>query len=200
MSEYDYKVKILLVGDSGVGKTCLLLRYNDNYFQDNFVSTIGVDFRSKLIEYNHHKVNIQVWDTAGQDKFRSITSTYYRGAEGVMIAFDVTNANSIKRIKYWQEEVYNNIERNISIPIILVGNKIDLLEKREVSYEEGERIANELNMDYFECSSKTNEGVEEAFDYMISKIKPSNFSLASRLKIEEDEQKNGRKGFLGKCC
>ena len=192
MSLYDYQVKLLLVGDSGVGKTSLLFRFADHYFQNQFISTIGVDFRSRIVNHDGKNIKAQVWDTAGQDKFQSITSGYYRGAEGSIIVFDVTRRDTFDHIKYWKSEVDNKIISKI--PMLLVGNKTDLVEDRVVSYEEANKLAKELQMPYLETSPKTNDGVDEIFVDIISRIIPTKLQT---MQIEENIPKSR---FNSRCC
>ena len=131
--EYDYLFKILLIGSSGVGKSSLLSRYSEDSYEANFLPTIGVDFKIKTIEIDGKKVKLQIWDTAGQERFKNITSSYYRGAHGVIVAYDVTDKKSYQDIHTWMGEVEKHASPNITR--VLVGNKSDLEEKRDVSCE-----------------------------------------------------------------
>jgi len=159
--DYDYLFKILLVGESGVGKSCLLLRYADDSFTDAFISTIGVDFKIKTVTINDKTVKLQIWDTAGQERFRTITTTYYRGAHGVILAYDITDRVSFSRLPNWLAEIQRFAKEDVVI--LLVGTKLDLAEKREVSTQEGKDFAAKHNMQFLEASSKSKMGVDEAF-------------------------------------
>lgn len=151
--EHDYLFKVLLIGDSGVGKTCLLLKFTDDVFQTSYISTIGVDFRIKTIKLDDGKIaKLQMWDTAGQERFRTITSSYYRGAHGVIIVFDVCDASSFDNVSMWIGEVERYAKPGV--PMVLVGNKRDLLEKREVSKEDAQAFADAKGLAYTEVSAK----------------------------------------------
>lgn len=159
--EYHYLYKLLLIGDSGVGKSCLLMRFADSTYEENQTSTIGVDFKIRTVELGDKKVKLQMWDSAGQERFRAIASAYYRGAHGVGLVFDVTDMKTLESIEsLWLGE----IERNdcASIPRLLIGNKSDL-EDRQVSEEEAVSFAMNYGMNYVETSAKTSENVSEAF-------------------------------------
>ena len=156
----EFYLKILLIGDSSVGKTSLLFRYTDNYFSEEMISTIGVEYKEKVITLNNRKIALQIWDTSGQERFRSITQNFYRGADGVFFVFDVTNKNSFENIKVWLNEP-QVVELNSQK--ILVGNKIDLKEQRVISKEKMEELGVKINLVSFETSAKTGENVEEIF-------------------------------------
>ncbi|XP_043380669.1 ras-related protein Rab-8B isoform X2 [Chelonia mydas] len=134
---YDYLFKLLLIGDSGVGKTCLLFRFSEDAFNTTFISTIGIDFKIRTIELDGKKIKLQIWDTAGQERFRTITTAYYRGAMGIMLVYDITNEKSFDNIKNW----IRNIEEHASSDVerMILGNKCDMNEKRQVSKEKGEK-------------------------------------------------------------
>ena len=161
--------KLLLLGDSSVGKSCLLLRYCDEKFQDLHLATIGLDFRlKKIFLENNKKVKVQIWDTAGQDRFLAITKNYYRGANGILLVFDITNISSFSHIQNWIEQIKE--EASEKIIIYLVGNKIDCSNSRVVSTEEGKKLADEFGLKYYETSAKNNENVEIAFLDLIKEI------------------------------
>ena len=161
--------KILLLGDSAVGKSCLLLRYFDEKFQDLHLATIGLDFRLKRINLeNNKKIKVQIWDTAGQDRFLAITKNYYRGANGILLVFDITNLSSFEHIKNWIEQIKEEAPEKIII--YLVGNKIDCVNNRLISYEEGKKLAEEFGLKYYETSAKNNENVDSTFLDLIKEI------------------------------
>ena len=144
IGNYDYIFKILLLGDSSVGKTCFLLRYSDDTFTENHISTIGLDYRFKLVNLeNDKKVKLQIWDTAGQDRFRAITKNYYKGAHGIILMYDVTNISTFNNIKSWVTQIRENTTEKIKIA--LVGNKIDEEDIRKISYDEGQKLADEYD-------------------------------------------------------
>merc|ERR1712100_792056 len=137
--EYDYLFKLLLIGDSGVGKSCLLLRFADDTYTDSYISTIGVDFKIRTIELDGKTIKLQIWDTAGQERFRTITSSYYRGAHGIIVVFDVTDQESFENVKHWLQEI--DKYANEGVMKLLVGNKSDLQSKKVVSYDEAKELA-----------------------------------------------------------
>jgi len=167
--EYDYLFKLLLIGDSGVGKSCLLLRFADRKYTESYISTIGVDFKIRTIELDGKTIKLQIWDTAGQERFRTITSSYYRGAHGIIIVYDVTDHESFTNVKTWLSE----IERYASDTVnkLLVGNKSDLTSKKVVDYETAKDFADKVEMPFLETSAKLSTGVETAFMKMASEIK-----------------------------
>lgn len=133
-SEYDYLFKLLLIGDSSVGKSCLLLRFADDAYVDTYISTIGVDFKIRTVELDGKSVKLQIWDTAGQERFRTITSSYYRGAHGIIIVYDVTDRESFNNVKQWLSEI--DRYASDSVCKLLVGNKCDLVDSKVVDTEE----------------------------------------------------------------
>eukprot|EP00188_Purpureofilum_apyrenoidigerum_P004106 Plantae.Rhodophyta-Purpureofilum_apyrenoidigerum.ctg4491.p1 GENE.Plantae.Rhodophyta-Purpureofilum_apyrenoidigerum.ctg4491~~Plantae.Rhodophyta-Purpureofilum_apyrenoidigerum.ctg4491.p1 ORF type:complete len:209 (+),score=49.61 Plantae.Rhodophyta-Purpureofilum_apyrenoidigerum.ctg4491:242-868(+) len=167
-SNYDYLFKLLLIGDSSVGKSCLLLRFSDGSFNESQMSTIGVDFKIRTLELDGRTFKLQIWDTAGQERFRTIAAAYYRGAHGIIIVYDVTNQQSFDNVEMWLSEVnkYGSGEVNK----LLVGNKSDLKSKRVVDTEKGKEFAESNGMKFLETSAKTAENVEEAFLTMTREI------------------------------
>jgi len=159
----DYIFKIVLIGDTSVGKSCLLTRFADDQFTDNYVTTIGVDFRFKTMIVMDKIIKVQVWDTAGEERYRSITNAYYRGAEGILIVFDLTNEESFKSIQNWINEV--TVFTGKDVIIICLGNKSDL--KSEISKNIIDEFKKKTNLEIFNVSAKTGEGVEEAFKHII---------------------------------
>ena len=147
-NDYDYLIKCLVVGDSGTGKSSLMMRFTDDVFNTTYISTIGVDFKIKTMDFRDKTVKFQIWDTAGQDRFRTITASYYRGSNAVILCYDITDKNTFQNINKWLEEVKNF---SVGTPLlILCGTKTDLEEKRVVSYEEAEEYAKINNMRFFE--------------------------------------------------
>ena len=186
--------KILLLGDSSVGKTCFLMRYTDNTYQEIHMSTIGIDNKFKDVELEDgKKVKIQIWDTAGQDRFRSITRNYYKGANGIVLIFDVTNKKSYENVKNWVKQIKEEVSSRVTI--ILVANKIDDVNHRIVTKEEGEKIANECGLMFFECSAKTGENIEHAFNELVKKT-VENYSKVSQGGEKLKKKNNSKKG----CC
>ena len=160
---YDYLIKFVLVGDANCGKTSLISQFCDNYFDANYLTTIGVDFKFKTIDLNNKRVKVQIWDTAGQERFRSITQSYYRGSHVVLLVFDLTNKDSLKNIEYWYENVIDNIHGE-NPQIYLIGNKNDLNDITVNKKDVKNIIKNTKIKDYFEVSAKENNGLKEMFD------------------------------------
>lgn len=185
---YDFLIKLLLIGDSGVGKSCCLLRFSEDSFTPSFITTIGIDFKIRTIELDGKRVKLQIWDTAGQERFRTITTAYYRGAMGILLVYDVTDersfnsmrgpasprrgeqkANSNIDIRTW----FSNVEQHATEGVnkILIGNKCDWEEKRVISTEQGQALADELGIPFMEVSAKSNINVEKAFYSLAADIK-----------------------------
>ena len=187
--------KVLLLGDSTVGKTCFLLRYTDNTFLDLHMSTIGLDYRLKtMILENQRIVKVQLWDTAGQDKYRAITRNYYRGANGIILLFDVTNEKTYDNIKKWIISIKEEISDHICI--VLIANKIDNVQERKINKENGEKLAETYGIKLFECSAKTGEGVNESVFYLVEKIVENDPDFKNRgnnLRLITNKKKK-------KCC
>jgi len=172
-TNYENIYKILLIGDSGVGKSCLLLRYTDNTFSDNFISTIGVDFKIKTIQLDGQTVKLQIWDTAGQERFKTITSSYYRGSHGIFVVYDITDIVSFNNIRVWIEEIkkYTSGE---SIQLFLVGNKKDQESNRAVETEKGQEMADQLGAKFLETSAKERVNVDQIFIELTRSLKKNN--------------------------
>lgn len=163
------QIKLLTIGNSGVGKTCLLLRYANDSFSPTFITTIGIDFKIKTIEVDGKRVKLQIWDTAGQERFRTITTSYFRGAQGILLVYDVTDRNSFNCIKTWVDEIDRNADKHVNK--VLIGNKCDVDDSaRAVSRSEGESLAREYGMAFFETSAKKDIGVAEAFSTIARQV------------------------------
>ncbi|OMO96964.1 Small GTPase superfamily [Corchorus olitorius] len=151
-ADYDYLIKLLLIGDSGVGKSCLLLRFSDGSFTTSFITTIGIDFKIRTIELDGKRIKLQIWDTAGQERFRTITTAYYRGAMGILLVYDVTDESSFNNIRNWIRNIEQHASDNVNK--ILVGNKADMDEsKRAVPTSKGQALADEYGIKFFETVS-----------------------------------------------
>jgi len=164
---YAYLFKYIIIGDTGVGKSCLLLQFTDKRFRSDHDLTIGVEFGARLITIDNKQIKLQIWDTAGQESFRSITRSYYRGASGALLVYDISRRDTFNHVTRWLEEARANASANLVI--MLIGNKCDL-ERREVSYEEGDKFARENGLIFRETSAKTAQNVEEAFIQTARKI------------------------------
>jgi len=179
--DYDYLFILVLIGDSGVGKSCLLLRFADDKWTDSYISTIGVDFKIRTIELDQKTIKLQIWDTAGQERFRTISSTYYRGAHGIIIVYDVTNRPSFDNVKRWLTEIEKYAREGVNK--LLVGNKADQKEEdgtRQVSHQEGKSFADSCDIQFLETSAKTGTFVDTAFLMMAHDIKTKMTSVNDR--------------------
>ena len=163
--EFDIIFKIVLIGDSGVGKTNLLGRYLKKEYKEETKATVGVEFGEKKYELNGLKIKAQIWDTAGQERYKAITSMYYKGAKGALIVFDLSSKNTFQNVEKWYNEIKKTADPNINL--ILIGNKSDLKDKRQISTEEGENKAKEMNVAYLETSSLNCDNVYKAFDTLM---------------------------------
>jgi len=160
-SNYAYLFKYIIIGDSAVGKSCLLLQFTDKRFKAEHDLTIGVEFGARTIQISDKNIKLQIWDTAGQESFRSITRSYYRGSVGALLVYDITRRESFEHLEKWLDETRQNANPNTVI--MLIGNKCDLAHERAVTTEEGEEFAKKHNLIFMETSAKTAHNVENAF-------------------------------------
>ena len=167
-SEATITFKILTIGESGVGKTCVLRRFVENKFLKNHLATIGIDFKTKTLNINNQEVKLKIWDTAGQERFRNITTQYYKGADGIVLVYDVTDESSYDKIRDWMDQILSNTTQD-EIGLVLLGNKCDV-EPRTVTEEMGKQMAEELKISYFETSALTGQGIREAFEKLTRDI------------------------------
>lgn len=203
---YDYLFKLLLIGDSGVGKTCLLFRFSEDSFNPTFISTIGIDFKIQTVEIDGKRIKLQVWDTAGQERFRTITTAYYRGAMGILLVYDVTAKKTFENITSW----LRNIEEHAAegVEQLLVANKCDQEDKRVISEEQGQLLAVQHGIDFIEVSALSGENVREAFYRMARRVKTKHEAKSANQKGEGKSVKilsdPGSPSPLGKnlgnCC
>lgn len=161
--------KLLLIGDAGVGKSCLLLRFADDTYADSYINTIGVDFKIRTIDLDGQKAKLQIWDTAGQERFRTITSSYYRGSHGIIVVYDCTDRESFNHVKHWLCEIDKYATHGVNR--LLVGNKCDLASKKAVAYDEGKELADNHGIRFMETSAKNAHNVEKAFEDLAFEIK-----------------------------
>ena len=178
--DYQYLFKLIIIGDSGVGKSCILLRFAEDTFSEYYVSTIGVDFKIRTVESNGSLIKLQIWDTAGQERFRTITASYYRGAHGIIVVFDLSDPESFSNVKQWLIESDHYSRQCISKT--LVGNKSDL--KRYVSTDEASNYAESMGMNYIETSAKNADNIDTLFYQMTEKIKTQMKEIKKEIKKE----------------
>lgn len=166
--DYDYLFKIIIIGDSGIGKSSILFRFTDDVYNESYISTIGVDFKIKTIFINGKIIKLQIWDTAGQERFRTITTSYYRGSHMIFVCYDTTDRQTFLNVEDWIKEIKKYANHNVKV--ILCGTKSDLKIKRQVGYEEGKTLADKHGFDFYETSAKNNVGVTELFEKSSSEL------------------------------
>ena len=190
---YDDLFKLVIIGDSGVGKSCILLRFADDTFTENYYSTIGVDFRFKCVDIAERKCKLQIWDTAGQERFKTVTSAYYRGADGIIIVFDQTDRESFNNIQNWIDDIskYSTEE-----PVkIIIANKDDMSsEKKSVKMEDISELEKKTGLEVIKTSAKTGENIDYAFKKLTQKllIERSNKILSRGYSLEPPVPVEGR--------
>ena len=195
-SDVDYIFKVLIIGDSSVGKSNILLRFSDNIFHETFLPTIGVDFKIRNVSVNGKNIKLNIWDTAGQERFQTITSAYYKGSHGVILVYDICERESFNHITNWINETLKFAGEGVVK--ILVGNKCDLNEGRKVTYKEGAEFAERKGMLFFEASAKARINIDETFTEltkaMCDKLPPS------ELPQSKDRPDWNKKKPTGGCC
>ncbi|EAY11403.1 GTP-binding protein YPTM1, putative [Trichomonas vaginalis G3] len=198
-SEFDLLYKILIIGDSAVGKSSILLQFSDQTFSDNYVSTIGVDFKIRTLDVDGKQVKLQIWDTAGQERFQSIVSNYYHGSHAIALVYDITDRKSFENLRKWVSDVDRLANKQVCR--IIVGNKTDLSDKRAVRRDEGQAFADSLGVPFIETSAKTANNIQQLFIQMCQAVSRK-FGLQSPRDQELDQwtlrpgQSVGKKG----CC
>ena len=194
IDDFDIKLKIMVLGESMVGKTSLITRYTDDKFGGRYLCTVGIDFQKKKIEKNGKRVLLQIWDTAGQERFRNVTKNYFQASQGFVLAYDINSKESFEKVQYWVEEIKSNAEEKIKC--ILIGTKCDL-DKREVSEEEGQNLGQKYGYKFLETSAKENININETFETLVSEIM-DNFKENGRQSLTLSTHKLGKK--KKKCC
>ena len=210
MSSSDIILKILTLGESSVGKSSIIRRFTNNKFNEQFLTTVGVDFKSKIISYKNKKVKVLLVDTSGQDRFRNIANNYYRSADGILLVFDVSKRISIEKFDLWIQQINEKWSADNN-SILLFGNKIDCVNDREISNEEGKQLAEKYKMVYVEGSALTGEGINEGIELLVDKIikhkrlledEESNLSTTIHLKYKSKKKytKEEEEKVNAKCC
>jgi Ras-related protein Rab-1A len=199
--DYDYRFKFVIIGDSGVGKSNILLRFADDNFMESHMSTIGVDFRFRTINVDGKIVKIQLWDTAGQERFKAITNAYYKGADGIIICYDITDRSSFEHLESeWISSINSNVTDDRAVRLI-IGNKADLHDDRDVTYEEGENFAEKYGYKFIETSAKDGTNVDTAFLALakdLIKVRTGGVIIDNKKSIKLDGKK--QKSKKNKCC
>lgn len=195
---FDVACKVMLLGDSGVGKTCVLVRFKDGAFlSGSFISTVGIDYKNKIVDVEGTKVKLQIWDTAGQERFRSITHAYYRDSQALLLLYDVTSESSFENIRAWLAEIYEYASSDVII--MLLGNKADLNKERVVSREQGEKLAKDHNVAFMETSAKSGLNVDLAFMAVARDMKHRNLKRPSEPKFNIEQYVESQREKPG-CC
>ena len=165
---YDQKIKIMILGETLVGKTALLTRYTKNIFGGAYLTTVGIDFQYKFLNINDKRIKVEIWDTAGQERFRNIAKNYFQSSDGFLLVYDISNRESFDKLNFWNEQISANAPENTKI--IIVGNKSDLEQERQVKKEEGENFANNNKVRFYETSAKDNINVITVFELLANII------------------------------
>ena len=186
--EYEMMIKVILIGDSGVGKTNIMSKYLKNQFMENSKATVGVEFGSKLFNHQGHKIKAQIWDTAGQEKYKAITGAYYKGSKGAFIVYDITRKDTFASIERWVNDLKATSDPKLTI--ILIGNKNDLDDKREVSKDQGEEKAKSFGCAFLETSAFSGDNLDKAFELMVKEI----YEKFSNSSSEDEEFEAVKKG------
>ena len=216
-SKIEFSYKILLLGNNLVGKSSILIKYSDGFFPDNYIATVGIDYKLKHFELaNGKKVKVQIWDTAGQDRYKSLTKNYYKNSNGIILVYSVVDKKSFDEISNWIEDIRE--ETKDDIIIFLVGNKIDLNDKRVISINDAKKLAENYNIKYYETSAKTGNGIDILFNDLITHIYETNSKniikndnddvqnkkgIFSTFKFNQSKKKNDKdyiKNKKQKCC
>ncbi|KAM3142557.1 hypothetical protein pb186bvf_005459 [Paramecium bursaria] len=195
----DWTIKLLVIGDSGVGKTNIILRYCENNFHPSHLSTIGIDFKLKTIDVDGTRIKMNIWDTAGQERFKTITQTYYKGAQGIILVYAINDRDSFNNISNWIKQIKNHACENVQM--IIIGNKCDL-DGRQVTTEEGLTLAKEYKVEFFEASAKDGLNINQSFQTIAKKVKDSFLNVKTPTiesqKLSTNPEKEQQK--QGGCC
>mmetsp|Transcript_33486 Transcript_33486/g.69178 ORF Transcript_33486/g.69178 Transcript_33486/m.69178 type:complete len:209 (+) Transcript_33486:396-1022(+) len=205
-TEFDHLVKLILLGDSGVGKSSLLARFADDQFKTSYLTTIGMDFKAKVIDVNGKKIKLQIWDTAGQERFRSVAAGYYRSAGGIILVYDVTDRLSFDHVSSWIEQIDNNALPDVCK--VLVGNKSDMAETQVIDAAEGKALAEQYGMGFYETSAKLGTSVQDVFSQTaLQVVSKGDGAVAAKtendpVKVEaaDPSEQQRKKSFLPKGC
>ena len=195
---FDVKYKIMVLGESKVGKTSLIRRYTKNVFGGVYLTTVGMDFQDKIIDIEDKKVRLQIWDTAGQERFRNVTKSYFQSSYGFLLVYDITDKESLEKTNFWMGQIkLNGPERAKSI---LIGNKCDLINERQVSIGEGKKYAERYDIKFFETSAKDETNVNDSFFYLANEIYQNDILKGKEEKKLKLENATKNQKVKKKCC
>ena len=203
------RIKFLVLGESTIGKSCLIERYINNTFKENYIATIGMDIRQKRLDINNIDVFLTINDTAGQERFRSLTKMVYKNTDGILVGFDLTKPKTLEQVEFWINQIESNKTKDSSISLVLFGNKCDMKEKIQVKEEDIEKIKEKYNLRYYETSAKDGTNVQNIFEYLAKIVLKSRGFLENvnidEINVEEKElqkietKKNNKKNGKKKC-
>lgn len=187
LKKYDHLFKVLLLGEAAVGKTCILIRYTDNTFSTEQITTLGVDLKKKNMVIDGSKIVLQLWDTAGQDRYAAVTKQFFKGAQAIILVYSINDTSTFNKVEDWISQIHQLVGSNIVK--VLVGNKSDLEDERQIKKEEGEALAKKNDFYFFETSAFLNQNIQEVFDYTAQE-------LYSRAKKDEDKIEKNKEGKI----
>ncbi len=195
---YDQKIKIMILGETLVGKTALLTRYTKNIFGGAYLTTVGIDFQYKFLNINDKRIKVEIWDTAGQERFRNIAKNYFQSSDGFLLVYDISNRESFDKLNFWNEQISANAPENTKI--IIVGNKSDLEQERQVKKEEGENFANNNKVRFYETSAKDNINVITVFELLANIIINDDKRVINNKRSSQVLRKKKTKKQKNNCC
>ena len=203
------RIKFLVLGESTIGKSCLIERYINNTFKENYIATIGMDIRQKRLDINNIDVFLTINDTAGQERFRSLTKMVYKNTDGILVGFDLTKPKTLEQVEFWINQIESNKTKDSSVSLVLFGNKCDMKEKIQVKEEDIEKIKEKYNLRYYETSAKDGTNVQNIFEYLAKIVLKSRGFLENvnidEINVEEKElpkietKKTNKKNVKKKC-
>ena len=203
---YDYKIKVMLIGDTNVGKTSIIKRYCKNKFYTTYITSVGLDFETKYIKIDGKIVNLQIWDTAGQERYKVLAKNYYKNSDGFLIVYDITNKKTFNDVANWIVQIRDAAPTNIKS--VLLGNKSDLTNQRQIDKIEGEELAKENNVKFYETSAQNGDNIDKAFEDLVKDfLKDDNYlngirraSTTTSTEISGDTRLNRNLIGKKKCC
>ena len=198
MSLYDEKIKLMVIGETRVGKTALINKYTKNTFGGTYLTTVGIDFQEKIINIEEKTVKLQIWDTAGQERFRNIAKSYFHTSDGFLLVYDISNKETFEKLNFWYEQITLNAPANTKC--VVAGNKCDLDDSREVNREEGEKFAKTYNINFFETSAKEGTNVNKLFQTLSSEIIKDIIKNGHKNKRASQVLKKNTKNKKKSCC
>ena len=195
---YDQKIKIMILGETLVGKTAIITRYTKKIFAENYLTTVGIDFQNKQLNINGKKINVEIWDTAGQERFRNIAKTYFQSSDGFLLVYDITSKDSFNKLNDWYDQIKISAPENSKC--IIAGNKSDLEEKRQVKKEEGEKFASDNNLKFYETSAKDDKNINIVFELLSNEIANDEKTIKRNKRSSQVLKKKNAKVEKKNCC